>query len=178
MIIQWELCKELGFSTKDNYIYANKNLPLKIIILVILRLKTNLQFGISKTKSCNKPDVKCHWCNGYRRRKWTRRYEFKSRTIVIAFYIAQIHFGKVWIQLFSLQLWVNSWTLWVLQPWWGNSSRRRKTEFKPVKLRLKLTSCHILPERRGWVNMTHLMEIVRAIVIEIVIYYMIKLMKI
>ena len=31
-----------------------------------------------------------------------------------------IPLGKVWIQLFSLQLWVNSRTDRVLQPWWGN----------------------------------------------------------
>ena len=48
------------------------------------------------------------WCNGYRRRKWTRRHEFKSWTRLIAFHIAQMPLGKVWIQLFSLQLWVNS----------------------------------------------------------------------
>ena len=48
------------------------------------------------------------WCNGYRRRKWTRRHEFKSWTRVIAFHIALIPLGKVWIQLFSLRLWVNS----------------------------------------------------------------------
>ena len=48
------------------------------------------------------------WCNCYRRRKWTRRYKFKSWTRLIAFNIALIPFGKVWIQLFSLQLWVNS----------------------------------------------------------------------
>ena len=35
----------------------------------------------------------------------------------IAFHIALIPLGKVWIQLFSLQLWVNSRTGWVLQPW-------------------------------------------------------------
>ena len=30
---------------------------------------------------------------------------------------------------------------------------KENSEFKPVKLRLKkLTLCHILPERRGWVN--------------------------
>ena len=51
---------------------------------------------------------KCPWCNGYRRRNWTRRYEFKSWTRLIAFHIALIPLGKVWIQLFSLQLWVNS----------------------------------------------------------------------
>ena len=43
------------------------------------------------------------WCNDYRRRKWTRRYEFKSWTRLIAFHIALIPLGKVWIQLFSLQ---------------------------------------------------------------------------
>ena len=50
---------------------------------------------------------RCPWCNGYRRRKWTRRHEFKSSTRVIAFHIALIPLGKVWILLFSLQLWVN-----------------------------------------------------------------------
>ena len=41
-------------------------------------------------------------------RIWTRRHEFKSWTILIAFHIALIPLGKVWIQLFSLQLWINS----------------------------------------------------------------------
>ena len=50
----------------------------------------------------------CPWCSRYRRRKWTRRCEFKSWTRLIAFHIALIPLGKVWIQLFSLQLWVNS----------------------------------------------------------------------
>ena len=51
---------------------------------------------------------RCQWCNGYRRRKWTRRHEFKSSTRLIAFHIALIPLGKVWIQLFSLHLWGNS----------------------------------------------------------------------
>ena len=50
---------------------------------------------------------RCPWCNGCRR-KWTRRHEFKSCTRLIAFHIALIPLRKVWIQLFSLQLWVNS----------------------------------------------------------------------
>ena len=50
----------------------------------------------------------CPWCHGYRRRIWTRRHEFKSWTRLIAFHIALIPLGKVWIQTFSLQLWVNS----------------------------------------------------------------------
>ena len=32
---------------------------------------------------------------GYRRRNWTRRYEFKSWTRLIAFHIALIPLGKV-----------------------------------------------------------------------------------
>ena len=63
---------------------------------------------------------RCPWCSRYRRRKWTRRHEFKSWMRLIAFHIALIPLGKVWIQLFSLQLWVNSRTDWILQPWWGN----------------------------------------------------------
>ena len=53
-------------------------------------------------------DRRCLWCNGYRRRMWTRRHEFKSWTNLITFHIALIPLGKVWIQLFSLQLGVNS----------------------------------------------------------------------
>ena len=49
---------------------------------------------------------RCPWCNGYRRRIRTRRHEFKSWTWLIAFHIALILLGKVWIQIFSLQLWV------------------------------------------------------------------------
>ena len=60
------------------------------------------------------------WCNGYRRRKWTRRHEFKSSTRLIGFHVALIPLGKVWLQLFSLQLWVNNRADWVLQPWWYN----------------------------------------------------------
>ena len=51
---------------------------------------------------------RCPWCNGYRRRKWPRRLEFKSWTRLIAFHIALIPLGKVWIQIFCFQLWVNS----------------------------------------------------------------------
>ena len=46
--------------------------------------------------------------------------EFKSWTRLIAFHLALILLGKVWIRLFSLQLWVNSRTDWILQPWQGN----------------------------------------------------------
>ena len=63
---------------------------------------------------------RCPWCNGYHCRIWTRWHKFKSWMRLIAFHIALIPSGKLWIQLFSLQLWVNSRADWVLQPWWGN----------------------------------------------------------
>ena len=74
---------------------------------------------------------RCPWSNGYRRRKWTRRHELKSWTRLTASHIA---LGKVWLQLFSVELWMNRRVDWVLQPWWGNQSRRKK----PVKLHLKI----------------------------------------
>ena len=39
--------------------------------------------------------MSCPWCNGYCRRKWTRRHEFKSWTRLVAFHIALIPLGKV-----------------------------------------------------------------------------------
>ena len=63
---------------------------------------------------------RCPWYNGYRRRKWTWWHEFKSWTRLIAFHIALTLLGMVWIQLFSLQLWVSSRADWVPQSWWGN----------------------------------------------------------
>ena len=88
------------------------------------------------------------WCNGYRRRKWTRRHEFKSWTRLFAFHITLIHLGKLWIQLFSFQLWVNSRADWYLTLTWQPVLGKENSEFKPVKIRLKLTLCRIL--RRGW----------------------------
>ena len=53
---------------------------------------------------------RCPWCNGYRRRKWTRQHEFKSWTRLIAFHIALIPLGKVWIQLFCVLM--LNWIVW------------------------------------------------------------------
>ncbi len=55
-------------------------------------------------------DTDCisHKTNTFGKGIWTRRYEFNSWTRLIAFHIALIPLGMVWIQLFSLQLWINS----------------------------------------------------------------------
>ena len=43
-----------------------------------------------------------------------------------AFHIVLIPLRKVFIQLFSLQLWVDSRADWDLLPWYGNWSRRKE----------------------------------------------------
>ena len=84
------------------------------MLQVILNTSWKQQLGKIKVEVLlwwtlhNKPTIANPWCNCYRRRKWTRRHEFKPWTRLIAFHIALIPLGKVWIQLFSLQLWVNS----------------------------------------------------------------------
>ena len=54
---------------------------------------------------------RCPWCNGYRRRKWTRQHKFKSWTRLIAFLIP---LGKVWIQRNELSMTpVKEWLVYV-----------------------------------------------------------------
>ena len=89
-------------------------------ICIYIFASIHVQIGAEKFSVHNSTFKRCPWCNGYRRRIWTRWPEFKSWTWLIAFHIALIPLGKVWIQLFSLQLWVNSRADKVLQPWWGN----------------------------------------------------------
>ena len=95
---------------------ANGDKPVKINVRVTRKrcLGSDLLFCHAHNKR------RWPWCNGCRRSKWTWRHEFKSWTGLIAFHIALLTLGKVWIQLFSLELWVNSRADWVLQPWWGN----------------------------------------------------------
>ena len=71
------------------------------------------------------------WCNGYHRRKWTRRSGFKSWTSLNIL-------GKVCIQLFFLLLWVKSQgRLASLALVWPPIYEKENSEFKPVKLRIK-----------------------------------------
>ena len=126
---------------------------------IIYSLKTRLHtfpqehyLEVKRKQSCLGFEA-CPWCNGYRHRKWTQRQEFKSWTRLIAFHIALIHLGKVWIQLFPLQLWVNNREDWVLQPWWGNKSNRRKTlNSDLLKLRLKIELVSHPSRAEGLVN--------------------------
>ena len=69
-----------------------------------LSLMSNCLLIILVIGSCVKFGGLANRCNGYRRRKWTQRHEFKSWMRLVAFHRALIPFGKVWIQLFSLQL--------------------------------------------------------------------------
>ena len=62
-------------------------------------------------------------------------------------YIALIPLGKVKIQLFSLQLWVNSRADWVRQP-----VQKENSEFKAVKLHLKIDLVTDLTSMESLVN--------------------------
>ena len=53
-----------------------------------------------------KKDLRCPWCNGYRRRYWTRRHEFKSWTDCISH--SSNTLGKGMNRIILPQLWVNS----------------------------------------------------------------------
>ena len=44
---------------------------------------------------------KCTWYNGYPRRKWTLRSDFKSWTRLFTFLTALLSFRNIWIQLLS-----------------------------------------------------------------------------
>ena len=70
---------------------------------------------------------RCPWGYCYRCRKWTRWHEFKSWMKLMAFHIALILFRKVWIQLFSFQLYLDSRVDWVLLHCIGNQSWGRKS---------------------------------------------------
>ena len=80
--------------------------PLLTILFLCTHVpyKRPIQLSHTHIYMCNM----CPWCNGYRCRKWTRRHKFKPWMRLIAFHMALISLGKIWIQLFSLQLWVNS----------------------------------------------------------------------
>ena len=67
---------------------------------------------------------------------------------LFVFHIMLIPLGKVWIQFFPLQLAVNWRGVLPLQPWYDYRWKKETCDLKPVKLRLKLTSCQSLFVRR------------------------------
>ena len=89
-------------SSNTKVLWYNETVCLWITIYIVESLVNSYRILVMRI------EFMCPWCNGYRRRNWTRRHEFKSWTRLIAFHIALIPLGKVWIQLFSLQLWTNS----------------------------------------------------------------------
>ena len=102
-----KLLKLLADFKKWNKMKQGLTIQLKTD-LSALTLSLPLGIFIERNTWCNGYLWRCPWCNGNRRRNWTQRHEFKSWTRMIAFHIALIPLGKVWIQLFFLQLWVNS----------------------------------------------------------------------
>ena len=97
----WPPIKDIDYYTNtfDHQIYTNK---------MLWHLYIHTHINLYRLFNARAFLHMCLWRNGYRHRKWTQRHKFKSWTRKIAFHIALILLGKVWIQLFSLQLWVNS----------------------------------------------------------------------
>ena len=65
------------------------------IYFVVISIQFNMKSALSINPSIYISLHVCPWCNGYRRRKCTKRHEFKSWTRLIAFHIALIPLGKV-----------------------------------------------------------------------------------
>ena len=123
------------------------------IVWVFKKSAVEHNFG---TNYVQQPRFHSPWCNGYRRRGGARSVmvivigngygDMSSNpwTRLMAFHKALIPVGKVWIQLFTLQLWVNSRADWILQPVVRQLVKEKEnSEFKPVKLRLKIDLCVI-----------------------------------
>ena len=81
--------------------HKNEKCSFEQMLETTFRKRIVVQLPISHLNN-HHSKTRCPWCNGYRRRKWIRRHEFKSWTRLIAFHIALIPLGKVWIQLISL----------------------------------------------------------------------------
>ena len=102
---------QLGNPPKDTHEsitrIIRKQLDIKIGPLTLEKFKIEKPQGLKFSQKYEKPDTsttysshtviqfmiyntwRCSWCNGYRRRKWTRRHEFKSWTRLIAFHIGK-----------------------------------------------------------------------------------------
>ena len=133
---KWYVDNSIHFSSIESWIISYPSFYIAVLCLVLKNARNHIQswdviyLSLNQIRRCLTlvisviwPSViflvgylifvrsiiqRCPWCNDYCRRKWTRRHEFKSWTRLIAFHIALITLGKVWIRLFSLQLSVNS----------------------------------------------------------------------
>ena len=119
----WNIVSTYQTKDEDNSL-KNHNQITKLYSSTIWKFCSNMHVKKSKYKGhcstfifiyiyicvcvCMNTSCGASWCNGYHLRKWTQWHKFKSWTGLIAFHIALILLEKVWIQLFSLQLWVNS----------------------------------------------------------------------
>ena len=114
--IKWTIvttCVTFLFPERNNFISLS---ALHLVLYLPLRQSSSRhlhRYAMNVWKSIIYNEFRRFpWCNGYRRRKRTRRYEFKSGRRLIAFHTALIPLRNVWIQLFSVQLWVNSRADW------------------------------------------------------------------
>ena len=97
-LIEFELSHEI-FQYYQSYVTSSDYFSLlnrtKIVLWSLVRNGCQDSTICDKRTAKSFPKVKkCPWCNGYRRRKWTRRHEFKSWTRLIAFHRSTNTLGK------------------------------------------------------------------------------------
>ena len=92
IIIKKRICRIVDFAVSADHRMKLKNGEEKDKYHDLAKKpKNTLGYQSDSDTICNR----CSRCNGYRRRKWTQRHEFKSWTRLIAFHIALIPLGKV-----------------------------------------------------------------------------------
>ena len=77
-----------SISSAEKVLCISIGKELTVIVSLSIILKSDFSYKIKRIGWCP-------WCNGYRRRKWTQRHEFKSWMRLIVFHIALIPLGKV-----------------------------------------------------------------------------------
>ena len=98
---------DLG-SIPGRFIPKTQKMVLDASFLNTQHYKVRIKGKVEQSREGEAPSP-TPWCSSY----------WKGSLRVTLDYGRQLYF-TLWIQLFSLQLWVNSRTDWVLQPWWGN----------------------------------------------------------
>ena len=133
------------------YLLLSVTIKLKVYTLVL-----SSYFSVifsSSFFSCYYSLWRCSWTNNYYCRKWTQQTKFKLWTRLFTFHMVLIHLGKVWMVLIHLgkvwmvlihlgkvwmvlihlgKVWIQLFSNWTLSCCYGNQSRKKKTEFKPI----------------------------------------------
>ena len=117
LILSCNLLEKRGFRSSFLY-FINIQVYIYMCVCVCVYVG-GIRFVHTSGWDWNEIFVRSSQSNGYRRGKLTYWLS------LFVYYLAVITPGKVYIQLFSLQLWVNNRADWGVDPLYGNQSRRK-----------------------------------------------------